>query len=77
MFSAAIGDFGSAKLTDPKVFPIINSSTSPSFAWTPPDYFEGGKVNYSNPTIFGDVWSFGCTVIEVVVIILSTTEMPS
>ncbi|KAL5536329.1 hypothetical protein ACEPAF_150 [Sanghuangporus sanghuang] len=65
MFSAAIGDFGSAKLTDPEAFPIINSSTSPSLAWTPPEYFVNGKENYSNPTIFGDVWSFACTVIEI------------
>lgn len=63
--SAAIGDFGSAKLTDPHVFPIINSSTSMSLAWTPPEYFVGGIENYSNPTIYGDVWSFACTVIEV------------
>ncbi|KAL5530912.1 hypothetical protein ACEPAG_3788 [Sanghuangporus baumii] len=62
---AAIGDFGAAKLMDPEVFPIQNSSTTPSLCWTPPEYIVNGLEDYSKPTIHGDIWSFACTVIEI------------
>ena len=62
---AAIGDFGSAKLEDTDNFVISMSTVNTSLAWTPPEYIRGSTTNYSSPTAAGDVWSFGCTILEV------------
>lgn len=63
--SAAIGDFGSAKLENPDMIVIAKSTASTSIAWTPPEYVSEHTVDYSSPTVAGDIWSFGCTILEV------------
>lgn len=62
---AAIGDFGSAKLENPDLFNIAKSTATTSLAWTPPEYISDGIINYSSPSEAGDVWSLGCTILEV------------
>lgn len=65
VLTAAIGDFGSAKLENPDLVTIAKSTVNTSLAWTPPEYVSKKGVDYSSPTAAGDIWSFGCTILEV------------
>lgn len=63
---AALGDFGTAKLEEPNMFAIARTTARNTMAWTPPEYLSsGGIVDYSKPTTEGDIWSLGCTILEV------------
>lgn len=62
---AALGDFGSAKFEDSEQYRIEKSTSITTVEWAPPEYIIDGKLNYSNPTSEGDIWSFGCTILEV------------
>ena len=60
---ARISNFGSAKLLDPALNQVINSTRSASNAWQPPEYTN--PEIYANPKSSYDMWSFGCTILEV------------
>ena len=65
---AALGDFGSAKFADEENFKVDNSTGIDTVEWAPPEYIVDGKLQYSALTSEGDVWSFGCTLLEVCVL---------
>lgn len=50
---------------DIEKFSIANSTSPKSVGWAPPEYVEGNLVSYVNATSNGDIWSFGCTMLEV------------
>ena len=68
-YNARISDFGSAKLMETDAEIQISTTGVVSMAWTPPEYVRNINgtivVNFRNPTTMGDMWSFGCTLLEV------------
>lgn len=72
-FRARIADFGSAKLFEIENDVQVTGGTSASISmpWTPPEYVTysdttgDAVIDYSHPTCAGDIWSFGCTFLEV------------
>ncbi|KAI5115047.1 hypothetical protein M0805_007961 [Coniferiporia weirii] len=63
---AALGDFGSAKAGYTTSFFIEASTLRYSLDWVPPEYLRGdGDIDFSKPTQHGDIWSFGCTFLEI------------
>ena len=73
MFRARISDFGSTKLFEMENDVQITGVTSASVSmpWAPPEYLRRSDtaddivIDYSHPTCAGDIWSFGCTFLEV------------
>lgn len=57
-------DFGSAKLSDQDMFPVMNSSQPDNDSWSPPEYVLDPK-KYTEGTTSGDIWSLACTCYEV------------
>ena len=57
-------DFGSSKLLEMDALKGLNSTQSYSAQWMPPEYILNPD-EYSHPTTYGDIWSLGCTGIEV------------
>ncbi|KAL5536304.1 hypothetical protein ACEPAF_125 [Sanghuangporus sanghuang] len=72
-YRARIADFGSTKLFEMENEVQITGGTSApvSMPWTPPEYVKRSDttddviIDYSHPTCAGDIWSFGCTFLEV------------
>lgn len=50
---------------DMEKFSIINSTSPKSVGWAPPEYVVGNAISYENATSHGDIWSLGCTILEV------------
>ncbi|EJC99805.1 kinase-like protein [Fomitiporia mediterranea MF3/22] len=71
-YNARIMDFGSAKLEEAEngLQKTSNTSAPVSLPWTPPEYVKvdnstnQSMIDYANPTRAGDIWSFGCTFLE-------------
>lgn len=68
-YNARLSDFGSAKLLS-ALTEIPGGSTSVTSAhWVAPEHIirsdDGYSVSFSNATTYGDIWAFGCTMIEV------------
>ncbi|TDL22597.1 kinase-like protein [Rickenella mellea] len=61
---ALLGDFGNSKFLV-SVGEIPSSDPAPD-DWTPPEYIRHDQVGYHSPTTEGDMWSFGCTFIEII-----------
>jgi len=61
---ASITDFGSCKFRDCQEFMISKSTKMDTLPWTPPEYCISVD-GYRNPTTSGDIWSFGCTILEI------------
>lgn len=61
-----LADFGSCKLLEDQ---YSSSSAQTSLAWAPPEYCKLGEFSdetyHRGLTAMGDMWSFGCTVLEV------------
>lgn len=75
---ARISDFGSAKFAQAEAGTEIMGGTSApiSYPWAPPEYIKVSTtctqkvdIDFTNPTTAGDVWSFGCTFLEVSILI--------
>ncbi len=60
--NARLTDFGNSK--DVHADNKIISSTQRSYDWTPPEYIQDEEA-YHNPEPSADVWSVGCTYVEV------------
>ena len=65
MLIGCISDFGSAKFLDDSGIDLAYTTVMASMAWCPPEYLFDERPHYSNPTTHGDIWSLGCTLLEV------------
>ena len=62
--TAMLGDLGFAKDFSGR-FVVENSSTGASNLWMAPEYHKNPSLLKSTRDGSGDIWSFGCTILEV------------
>ncbi|EJC99803.1 kinase-like protein [Fomitiporia mediterranea MF3/22] len=64
---ACINDFGSAKLLDPILNVVYNSTRNTKYKWQPPEFVKPATYlkSYTNPKPSGDIWSLACVVLEI------------
>lgn len=61
--TGALTDFGSRKMLNS----VQNFDSSDTYApaWQPPEYVSDKSAFHDDYTTYGDMWSFGCTFLEV------------